>query len=53
MHLPVDFHQIFKKGVLRINEQLLKWREVQIKKRKNLKKNLIGVVVLANERQVH
>ena len=43
MHLLVDFHQIFTKGVLKINEQLLKWRDVQRKSpRKSLKKTLGG-----------
>ena len=45
MHLPVDFHQFFTKGVSRINEQLLKWRDVQRKspRKKSLKKTLGGL----------
>lgn len=31
MHLPFDFHQIFRKGVLKVNKQLLKWRDLQRK----------------------
>ena len=27
--IPVDFYQVLRKGVLKINEQLLKWRDVQ------------------------
>ena len=42
MHLPVDFHQIFTKGVWRMNEQLLKWRKVQ---RKPPWKNLRGACI--------
>ena len=35
--IPVDFYQVLRKGVLKINEQLLKWRDVQ---RNSPRKNL-------------
>ena len=41
--IPVDFYQVLRKGVSKINEQLLKWRDVQRNSpRKNRKKNTLG-----------